>query len=166
MKKREGNVLVIGVIFIAIALVIFLFILAIFMSHINSTLYNIKLDMYSLNKTAVIAVNKNKTNVDNFSYNKNTLKNEFVSLLKSNYELDDDLKNNEKLISSISIEEYEVYEKNKKDNYTNQRLDNRVIHTVLKVKIKPIILKSLLEKMFIFEIHEDVNLNMMEVKNY
>mgnify|MGYP004516201309 FL=1 len=159
--NNKGNVLIIGIVFVAIAIVIFTFVIAVFMSHINSVLYSVKLDMYSMNKSAVIAVNKNKANTDRFSYNKNAYKDEFVKLLIKNYELDDNFSNEDKLITHISIEEYEVYNKNKKDNFTKKRCDDRTIHTVLKVKVRPIILKEFLEDIFCFTIHEDVNLNMM-----
>lgn len=159
--NNKGNVLIIGIVFVAIAIVIFTFVIAVFMSHINSVLYSVKLDMYSMNKSAVIAVNKNKANTDRFSYNKNAYKDEFVKLLIKNYELDDNFSNEDKLITHISIEEYEVYNKNKKDNFTKKRCDERTIHTVLKVKVRPIILKEFLEEIFCFTIHEDVNLNMM-----
>ena len=160
MKNQNGNILTIGLIFVAIAIIIFMFVIAVFMSHINSILYNIKLDMYSMNKTAIIAVNKNKANIDNFSYNKNVYKEEFIKLLKSNYNLDDNLKNDDKLITKIDIVEYEIYEDKKKDSYTGKKADGRVIHTVLKVKVKPIILKSVLEDIFVFDVHEDVSLNL------
>ena len=51
--------------------------------------------------------------------------------------------------------------KNKKDTFTKKRSSNRVIHTVLKVKVRPIILKEFLENIFVFTVHEDVNLNMV-----
>lgn len=159
--NNKGNIIMIGTIFVALALVVFTFIIAIFMSHINSVLYSIKLDMYSMNKSAIIAVNKNITNIDNFSYSKEAYKEEFLKLLKSNYELNDNFSNDKKLITHIDVEEYEIYKKNKKDAFTRKRTNNRVIHTVLKVKVRPIILKEFLENIFVFTVHEDVNLNMV-----
>lgn len=159
--RKEGNVLIIGIIFIAIIIIIGIFVIAIFMSHINSTLYNLKLDMYSMNKSAVIAVNKNITNMDKFSFDKDTCQKEFIKLLKNNYDLDEELTNNKKLINSVKIKEYDIYEAREKDNFTNKRCDDRTIHTVLEVKITPIILRELLKDIFVFTIHEDVNLNMM-----
>ena len=60
--------------------------------------------------------------------------------------------------------EYEIYEDNKRDSYTTKRCDGRTLHTVIKAKIRPIILKDFLEDIFIFEIHEDVALNSMIMK--
>lgn len=160
-KRNNGEVLTISIIFIAIAVTIFMFILAIFMSHINTVLYNLKIDMYTLNKSAIIAINKGKTSIDNFSYNEKVYKNEFIKGLKTNYELDENLENQRKLIKKIEIIEYKIYEDNKKDSYTGKKCDGRTLHTVIKVKIQPIILKEFLEEIFIFEIHEDVVLNSM-----
>lgn len=162
MKKNSGMVVTISTIFIAIAIVIFVLVITIFVSHVNSVLYNFKLEMYSLNRSAIIAVNKNKANIDNFSYDVQTYKNEFIKLLKSNYDLDDELKNENKLISKIEIIEYKIFEAKSKDTFTNKNLQVRTIHTVLKVKIRPIILKSILEEIFVFTVHEDVALNMLE----
>ena len=164
MASKNGNVLMISLIMIAIAITIFLFFFFFFMSHINSILYRVKLDMYSMNRSAIVAVNKNKASVDDFSYDTKTYYQEFISLLKRNYDLDNELKNQQKLISSIEVKEYEIYEAQRKDNFSGSRSDNRVIHTVLKVKIKPIILSDFLENIFTFDAHEDVNLNMYDGK--
>ena len=48
MKKNSGMVVTISTIFIAIAIVIFILVITIFVSHVNSVLYNFKLEMYSL----------------------------------------------------------------------------------------------------------------------
>lgn len=161
MKTNKGNILIISLIIIFTIIVIFIFILLIFTSQINTILYNFKLDMYSFNKTGIIAVNKNKTNIDEFSYNEKEYKDQFERLIKENYKLDDTFSNNEKLISNVEIKEYKIYVKGNQDNYTKLICKNNILHTVVKVKIKPIILKNLLENLFIFEIHEDVNLNLL-----
>ena len=79
MKKNSGMVVTISTVFIAISIVVFILIVTIFVSHINSVLYNFKIEMYSLNRSAIISVNKNKANIDNFSYDSNTYKKEFIS---------------------------------------------------------------------------------------
>lgn len=163
MKNNSGEVITASVIFLAIAIVICLLVITVFVAHINSILYNFKLEMYSLNRSAIIAVNKNKANVDNFSYNAQVYEKEFVNLLKSNYELDDNLKNKNKLISGIEIIEYKIYNARSKDSFSKKNLQDRTIHVVLRVKIKPIILKKLFENIFVFTIHEDVVLNSMIV---
>ncbi len=162
---KKGNILIIAVIFIACAIAIFLFISAIFMSHVNSILYNMKLEMYSINKSAIIAVNKYSTSIDNFSYNKKAYREYFEDQIKKNYSLDKNFKNEDKLISSIEILEYDIYEKGEKDSWTKEKCDDRTIHTIIEVKIKPIIMKDFFKNIFKFTIHEDVNLNMINVED-
>lgn len=163
LKNQNGEILSIAMIFVAIVIIIFAFIIAIFMNHINSILYNFKLDMYMLNRSAIISINKIEGSIDKFSYNKKSYEEEFLKLMKHNYELDENLENNNKLISKIEIVEYDIYEDNEKDSYTNKRCDGRVLHTVINLKIKPIILRSVLEPFFTFTIHEDVALNSMVI---
>lgn len=161
---KKGNILIISVMFITICIVIILFVMAIFMCHVNSILYNFKLEMYSINKSAIIAVNKNQTSMDDFSYNKKSYMEYFENVLKESYGLNDDFRNEDKLITEINIQEYEIYEKGNRDSFTRNICTSRVIHTVIEVKIRPIIMKQLFENIFVFDIHEDVNLNLANME--
>ena len=161
---KKGNVLLLSVIFITICIIITLLIAAIFMSHVNSILYNLKLEMYSINRAALIAVNKNKTSIDDFSYNKKEFKKYFENAIKNSYGLDKNFQNPDKLISSLKIVEYQIYEKNDIDKFLHEKCKNRIIHTVIEVKIKPIIMRQFFEKIFTFTIHEDVNLDMLQME--
>lgn len=160
---ERGNTLIIATIFMAIILTILIFAVVIFMSHVNNTLYNVKLDMYSIARSGIISVNKNQANVGNFKYDTKTYKKEFEKSLKENYKLNEEFENEEKLISKIKIVEYKIYKKGEKDNFTKSRADDRTLHIVLEVKLRPIIFRKLLEKIFIFKIHEDVNLNVVNL---
>ena len=146
-------------IFVAICIVIILLIATIFMSHVNSILYNLKLEMYSINKSAIIAVNKNEASIDKFSYNKKAYRKYFEDAIKEGFNLKNNFENKNSLIEHVNIIEYDILEKGQKDNYTGEKCDDRVIHTIIEVKIKPIIMRSFFENIFVFEIHEDVNLN-------
>lgn len=160
--KKKGNVFIITVIFVALILIIFLFIMAIFIGEVNSLLYNIKLDMYSINKSAIISVNKGITSRERFSYSKDEYEKYFIQMLKANYNLNDELENTSGIVQHVDVLDYKIYDKNKKDEYTNKRLEDTTIHSVIKVKIKPIILQEMLANVFTFEIHEDVALDMVE----
>lgn len=164
LLNQKGNIVIISMLFLGIAILIFVFIIAVFMSNINSILYGVKTDMYTINKVAVLSVNKNRANIDDFTYNEREYKKVFTKLLKENYDLDDNYENKNGLISKIKIEEYKIYTEGQKDNFSNLKSDDTVIHTVLEVKVRPIILRSVLEDIFTFTIHEDVNLNMVKVK--
>ena len=160
---KKGNALIISTIFIMIILVIFVFIMFIFVSEVNSLLYNIKLDMYSINKSAIISVNKGITSREKFSYDKETYKEYFEKMLMTNFKLSNELQNEKGIIKSVKIIEYDIYEKGKKDKYTNNKVENTTIHSVIEVKIKPIIMEMWLEDIFTFKLHEDVVLNQVNV---
>ncbi|MBQ9314718.1 MAG: hypothetical protein IJ220_07005 [Clostridia bacterium] len=157
---KKGNILITAMIFVAICIVIILFIAAIFMSHVNSILYNLKLDMYAINKSAIISVNKNQTSMDDFSYNQKAYQAYFEKALKDSFHLNEKFENRDAMIESVKIVEYEIIEKGRKDSFTKTKSSNRVIHTVIEARIKPIIMRSFFEKIFTFTIHEDVNLNL------
>ncbi len=159
---QKGNILIIFMIVLAIIIAIFTFVMVIFMSHVNSTLYSLKLDMYSIAKSGIIAVNKNKSNMGTLNYDSKAYKKYFEEALQENYNLNKQLANEDKLISKINIEEYKIYSKGQKDSYTKERCDDETLHILLKVNVRPIILRSFLEKIFVFEIHEDVNLNIVK----
>jgi hypothetical protein len=164
MKNQKGNALVISGIFVTLALAIFVFIISIFFSHVNSILYRVKIDMFHINKSAILAINKNRGNIDVQSYDKKEYKKYFVEALKNNYELDNNLSNKNKLITKIELVEYEIIQSGKKDSFTKKKVNDTVIHTVVKVKISPIILAEQLEDIFIFVIHDDVKLNLLKVE--
>ncbi|MBO5143836.1 MAG: hypothetical protein J6C46_12755 [Clostridia bacterium] len=157
--NKKGNILIFSVLFIAMILVVFLFVIIIYISEINSLLYNIKLDMYSINKSAIIAVNKGITSREKFSYDKETYEQYFKKMLSVNYNLNEDLKNEDGLIMQAKVLDYDVITKGKKDKYIGEIVKDTTIHSLIEVKIKPIIFKNLLEEQFTFEIHEDVILN-------
>lgn len=156
---KQGNIIVLAMIFIAICIVVILFIATIFMSHVNSVLYNVKLEMYSINKSAILAVNKVNASMDRFSYNNKEYKKQFEEGLKRSFDLNEKFENKDKLIESVKVLEYSIIEKGGRDTFTRQNCDDRVIHTVTEVKVKPIIMRSIFEKIFTFTVHEDVNLN-------
>ncbi len=157
--NNKGNTFIISLFFICATIIIFFFVGAIFYGEMNSVAYNIKLDMYSLNKSAIIAVNKAQTSRGTFSYDKKAYKEQFENLLKKNYSLDDKLINETGIIKQVKIKEYDIYKNGSKDNYTHKKHDDMVIHSVIEVKLKPIFNFDVLKKICTFDIHEDVVLN-------
>ena len=120
--------------------------------------------MYSINKSAIISVNKGITSRQkNISYNKSDYLSYFKEMIKKNYNLDDNLSNPNGLIQKVEIVDYEIYKKGKQDKYTDKRLNDTTIHSVIKVRIKPVIFENVLRDKFVFDIHEDVSLNKVEV---
>lgn len=159
MKNQKGNIMIISILFVLAVLIIFVFIVSVFISQVNNTLYRIKTEMYMLNRDGIIAINKNIANQGILSYSEKAYKEQFEKSLKENYGLDENLENEDGLIEKIEIKEYKILDKNKKDSYTKQKVKEVTLHTVIEVELKPIILKSFLDKIFIFDVHEDVILN-------
>ncbi len=163
-NTNKGNSFIIGIIFVALIIIVLFFVCAVFVGETNSLLYNIKLDMYSINKSAIISVNKGATSRSRIiDYDKKEYLNYFKEMIKKNYNLDDNLSNLNGLVQKVDIVDYEVYRKGKKDRYTNNRVDNTTIHSVIKVSIKPVIFEDLLKDRFVFDIHEDVSMNLVEI---
>ncbi len=160
MKQNQGNILPAMMIIVGISLVIVMLVIAILIGTVNGLIHTIKTDMYFINKSAVLSVNKTRANIDDFSYHTKEYEKFFRTMLQKNYHLNDALENREGLIQKVLIEEYQIYPPNKKDAFTQKRTEGRVIHTVVMVKVKPIILAKYLEKVFTFQVHEDVYLEM------
>ena len=157
--NNKGNVVIFFICIVAIVIIILSFMVTIYFSQINSMLYNMKLDMYSINKSAIISVNKGLTSRGTISYDEKEYEKYFKELLIKNYNLDDNMKNDNGLIKEVQLVEYSIGDIGKKDNYTNLNFDDTTIHSVIKVKVKPIIMQNVLENAFCFELHEDVALN-------
>lgn len=159
MKKQNGNIMIISLLFITAILIIFVFIISVFISQVNNTLYRIKTEMYIFNRNGIIAINKNIANQGILSYSEEKYKEQFVKALKDNYSLNEKMENDTGLVERIKIKEYKILNKNKKDSFTNKRVEDVTLHTVVEIELKPIIMKKLLDKVFIFDVHEDVVLN-------
>ena len=159
MKNEKGNIMLISVLLICAILIIFVFIMSIFISQVNSTLYRIKTEMYVMNRSGIIAVNKNLASEGNFSYSEKEYKKYFIDALIENFNLNEELRNNEGLIERVEIKEYKILKKKQKDSFTKKKVEDVTLHTVVEVELKPIILSKLLDKVFVFDVHEDVILN-------
>ena len=157
--KNKGNAFIISIFFVIIIIFIFAFIMATYVSEVNSLLYNIKLDLYSINKSAIIAVNKTSTSLGQFSYSKNDFELYLKKVLKSNYNLNEKLENESGLVQKVEVVDHIIYKINQKDSITKYKVVSPTIHTVIKVKIKPLLLANFLPDIFTFYIHEDVILD-------
>ncbi len=161
--NKKGNAFIISIFFVVIIIFIFAFIMATFISEVNSILYNIKLDMYSINKSAIVAVNKPASSLGKFSYSEKDFRNYLTKTLMANYNLNENMESDNGLIKKVEIEEYNIYKKNQTDTITKSKVKDTTIHSVIKVKIKPLILEEALSDLFTFHIHEDVILNELKV---
>ena len=164
MKNQKGNILMMSMIIFAIILIIMLLTIAVLWGNINGILQGVRTDLYLINKSAIISVNKNQGKVDKFSYNDKEYLKVLKESLRKNYHLNEQLESETGLIQKVIIEEYQIYRRGQKDSFTGKKAEGRIIHTVVRVKIKPIILEKQLEKSFTFLLHEDVYMEDVKVK--
>ena len=123
IKKDNGNVVIIAMIFVGIFMVVLLFVAAIFMSNVNSILHSVKTDMYTINKSAIMAVNKNKANVDKFEYDEREYKRYFSQMLKKNYDLN-------KLEEVLFVNLKELIQNNMYDNPRNRERTEEILKVI------------------------------------
>lgn len=153
-KKGDINIFLMFIITMFMVLIVFITTEAIFLNHINSYLHTVKLDMFMINKSACLALNRNYENQELSSINKDEYLKYFRNVLTQNYDLDNNLRNGTKLINKIDILEYEYLN----DEKTNEPK----ISATIGVKIEPLVFKELLEDKFYFRIHEDVFLKRLK----
>lgn len=163
MKNQKGNVMIISILFIMSVLIIFVFIMSVFIGQVNNMIYRIKTEMYMFNRNGIIAINKNIANQGSISYSEKEYKKQFVNALIENYGLDENLENESGLIEKISIKEYKILKENQRDSFTKNKVSDIRLHTVIEVEVKPIIMSKMLDKIFVFNVHEDVILNGVEM---
>ena len=163
--NNKGNTFLISIIFIAITIAIFVFAGAVYFGIVNSLVSNIKLDMYSANRSAIVAVNKGVTSRNAFSYNVRDLKSAFENHLIKNYNLNNQLENKDGLVRKIEIIEYGILDNRRTDSITKQRSRGKTVHSVIKVQIRPLIMAEQMQDTFTFLVHEDVALNEVQYAN-
>ena len=77
--------------------------------------------------------------------------------------MDENLKSNDGLVQEVEIIEYKILDEGKRDSVTNKKCTDTTIHSVIKVKVNPLIMKNYLKDASTFEIHEDVVLNKVKL---
>ena len=163
VRNKNGTTIIFSLFVITIVLIIIVFVVAIYFGITNSMIYNLKLDMYSINKSAIISMNKPSTSRGGYSYSEKDFRLYLEDLLKRNYNLDDNLENPNGFVKKVEIKEYTIIRKGKRDNVTKKICQDNTIHSLIKVQVKPLILEDVIKDSLIFEIHEDVVLNKLKM---
>ena len=155
-RKGEANILLIIVLTGFAAMLIFLYAASLFMSHVNQLLYTIKVDMFNINRSAIIALNKEAMNENLNSIDRDDYYNYFKKVLQYNYGMDNNLEAGIRFIEKIDILEYEYYQTGQVDSVTGKTVTEPTIHTQIGVKVKPIVFRSILKDIFYFKVHQDI----------
>ena len=162
--RRSGNISIIIIVIMVIFIFMLLILFSICIIYINvySIVYNYKMDLYNLNRSAIISVNKVEGKLGVYEYDKNKYINQFILLLKKTYNLDNNLSDGSRNIDKIEILEYEIYHLGDVDNVTNKVLKNDVVHVLTKITYKPIIFKNLFPDNCTYIVHNDISIKTYE----
>ncbi len=158
-SKGETNLLLIIVLQGFVVMFIFLFSIAVLVSHINAIMYTVKVDMFAINRAAVIALNKEVEKGNVSSVDRDDYYIYFKKVLQYNYKLDENLEAGSRLIEKIDILQYEYYTDSTEDDVTGKPIDEPTIHAQIGVRVKPIVFRSIFSELFYFRIHQDVKVS-------
>jgi len=143
--RGETNLLLIIVTTGFATVLVFLFAASVLVNHINSIMYTIKVDMFMINRAAIIALNKDAEGKDLKDISREDYLKFFKQALEQNYGLDQSLQSGNKLIEKIEILSYEY-------DTTNEPM----IKTEIGVKVSPIVFRQAFQDIFYFKIKQNV----------
>ncbi len=159
-KKGDMSVYVITLTAIFIIFILIAFSICVLFVNIYSVVYDYKMDLYNLNKSAVISVNKVKGSYGIYEYDKNEYLEKFKEMLIKSYNLDINLKNGSKFIKQIEILEYEIYKNGQTDSITKKHIQNDTIHVVTNITFEPILFKFIFPNNCTFKLHNDISIKL------
>ncbi|MBE5821668.1 MAG: hypothetical protein E7311_03645 [Clostridiales bacterium] len=158
MKKGDVSIYIIMIVIVFMIILLLFFSATVLLINVYIVVYDYKLNLYNLNKNAIMSVNNLKGSYGIYEYDKNEYLSEFKKALIKQYQLNESLENGNKNISKIEILEYEIYEKNDIDSITSKEINNNTIHVVTNIKYRPIIFSFLFKKGIIFKVHNDISI--------
>lgn len=162
LKKENGGIIFpVGIMVFLLLIFLFLFFIVISKSRMNMVLHEIRSDLYMINRNAIFAVQKDLMGEDLTYLYESELEDWIKDGIISSWGLDNKLKNGRGLIQSAKINQVFVLEEGDFDPVKKELSDSLVVHTVIKVKVKPVIFQSLLEDKNEFEFHTDLQIKKM-----
>lgn len=147
LKKNRGDASILLIILTTAfaAVIMFFSATAMLLNHINSIMYTIKVDMFLINRSAIMALDRNSGQRGVDSINTEAYYKYFRKALQDNYGLDENLQGGNKLIEKIDINKYKY-----------ETISEPVIKTEIGVKVRPIVFRQALQDIFYFKISQDV----------
>ena len=157
IKQENGSITFsVGIMVFLLLIFMVLFFIIVSKSTMNMVLHEIRSDLYLINRNAIFAIQKDLMGEDiNYLYN-----DELRALIKdgiiASWNLDNKLKNGQGLIAEANIGQVLVIEEGEIDFVKKELSEELKVHTVIKVKVKPVIFQSLLKDKNEFEFHTDI----------
>lgn len=159
LKKENGSITFpVGVMVFLVLIFIFLFFIIVSKSTVNMALHEIRSDLYLITRNAIFAIQKDLMGEDINCLYEDELETLIAEGIEKSWGLDSKLKNGQGLIEGAKIKNITVLEEGDLDPVDKKLSDSLIVHTVINVKIKPIIFQSLLKDKSEFEFHTDLQI--------
>lgn len=159
-NKEKGSIIFpVGLMVFLLLIFMMIFFVIVSKSTMNMVLHEIRSDLYLINQNAVFAIQKNLMGEDISALYESELEELIAEGMITSWGLNNRLKNGEGLIEEVKIKEVAVLEEGELDTAKNEIVENLMVHTIIKVKVKPVIFKSLLANKSEFEFHTDSSIN-------
>lgn len=164
LKNERGSIIFpVGVMVFLILIFMFLFFIVISKSTFNMVLHEIRSDLYLINRNSIFAIQKDLMGEDISCFYEEELEELIAEGIYTSWELDGRLKNGKGLIKEAKIKDVTVLEEGEVDPVDKKVGDVLMVHTVINVKINPVIFESLLKDKGEFEFHTDVQIKKIEL---
>lgn len=164
LKNERGSITFpVGVMFFLMLIFMFLFFIVVSKSTMNMVLHEIRSDLYLINRNAIFAIQKDLMGEDLSYLYEGELEELISDGIKTSWELNGRLKNGQGLIEEAKIENIVVIEEGDLDPVDKEISEELMVHTVIRVKVKPVIFRSLLEDKSEFEFHTDLQIDKIEL---
>ena len=155
--SQKGNITFSVSLFIVLLLCLMLvFGIVVSKNVVNLILHEVKGDLYMINRNAIFSIQRDAMGEDIEKFYE-------LSEITATRDKIKRLANGEGLIKSAKILNVFVLEEGEFDSITKKSVDNLTVHTEVKVKILPIIFKSILEEKYEVNIHEDYRIQKMDI---
>lgn len=160
LTKEKGSIMFpVGVMVFLTLIFMVMFFIVISKSTVNMVVHEIRSDLYLINQNALFAIQKDLMGEDISCLYEDELAGLIADGIEKSWGLDSRLKNGTGLIKEAKIKKVLVLEEGEPDPISGDLCDTLTVHTIIKVKIKPVIFQSLLEDKSEFEFHTDLSIN-------
>lgn len=160
LKREKGSIIFpVGVMVFLILIFMFIFFIVVSKSTVNMVLHEIRSDLYLINQNAIFAIQKDLMGEDISCLYEDELEDLISDGIKNAWDLNNSLKNGQGLIKEAKIKNVFVLEEGDLDPVDKELKDSLTVHTVINVKIKPVIFESLLKDKSEFEFHTDLRID-------
>lgn len=157
--KEKGNITFSVALFaVLVILLLMLFSIIISKSTLNLILHEIRSDLYLVNRNAIFAIQRDLMGEDIESLNEDELEELISKGISISWGLDKKLRNGTGIIKEAKILDIEVLEDGEIDTITKKEIKNFTVHTVIKVKVIPMVFEELVGEKCEFNLHQDIKL--------